>query len=100
MVQPPGVKPERRPSGPRLTSPLDLWRVWLEDGHTVEVAAHSASEREGWISFFALVEGTPVREITIASFPTGAVADWEGGWPFDGKLPTDDSAAKAWPREP
>jgi hypothetical protein len=74
--------------------------VFLEDGYTVEVAAHSASEREGWISFFVLVEGKPKYEITVASFPTGAVADWEGGFPFDGSLPTEESAAKEWPREP
>jgi hypothetical protein len=86
--------------GPRLTSPLDLWRVRLEDGYTVEIAAHAASERSGWISFFALVEGNANREITVASFPARAVADWEGGFPFDGKLATEESDAKEWPRSP
>lgn len=64
--------------------PLDLWKVWLESGHTVEIAAHGASEREGWITFKALVKGPPNREITVAAFPTLAVADWEGGAAFDG----------------
>jgi hypothetical protein len=75
-----------------LAMPLDLWRVWLESGHTVEIAAHGAAEREGWITFTALVKGRPRREITVAAFPTLAVADFEGGGPFDGVLPTRDTA--------
>jgi hypothetical protein len=80
-----------------LISPLDLWRVWLESGHTVEVAAHVASEAEGWITFKALVKGTPPREIVVAAFPTLAVADWDGGGPFDGSLPTRDTAQRESP---
>lgn len=79
-----------------LEMPLDLWRVWLESGHTVEIAAHGASEAEGWIVFKALVKGAPSREITVAAFPTLAVADWEGGVTFDGKLPTGESASREW----
>jgi hypothetical protein len=56
-----------------------------------------ASEREGWITFKAVVKDTPNREIAVAAFPTGAVADWEGGLSFDWKLPTPDAAAKEWP---
>ena len=81
-----------------LATPLDLWRVWLESGHTVEVAAHGASEAEGWITFTALVKGTPPREIVVAAFPTHAVADWEGGEVFDGRLPTRESARREWPQ--
>jgi hypothetical protein len=77
--------------------PLDLWRVWLESGHTVEIAAHGVSEREGWITFKALVKGTPNRQITVAAFPTLAVADWEGGAAFDGRLPTSEAVALEWP---
>ena len=80
-----------------LAMPLDLWRVWLESGHTVEIAAHGAAEREGWITFTALVKGTPPREITVAALPTLAVADWEGGGHFDGDLPTRDTAQREWP---
>jgi hypothetical protein len=76
--------------------PLDLWKVWLESGHTVEIAAHGASEREGWITFKALITGAPNYEITVAAFPTTAVADWEGGAPFDGHLPTAETAASEW----
>ena len=77
--------------------PLDLWKVWLESGHTVEIAAHGASEREGWVTFKVLVKGTPNREVAVAAFPTLAVADWEGGAAFDGSLPTPDSAGQDWP---
>lgn len=49
--------------GPHTVAPLDLPRVYLEDGYTVEVAADSGSEREGWIAFYALVEGDPKREV-------------------------------------
>lgn len=77
--------------------PLDLWTVWLESGHTVEIAAHGASEREGWITFKVLVKGTPNREVTVAAFPTLAVADWEGGTAFDGRLPTPETVALEWP---
>jgi hypothetical protein len=80
-----------------LAMPLHLWKVWLESGHTVEIAAHGASESEGWITFKALVKGTPNREITLAAFPTLAVADWEGGAAFDGRLPTPEAAAREWP---
>ena len=81
-----------------LAMPLDLWRVWLESGHTVEVAAHGASEAQGWIVFKALVEGTlSRREIVVAAFPTQAVADWDGGGRFDGKLPTTETAQREWP---
>jgi hypothetical protein len=85
--------------GPKLVSHLDLWRIFLESGEVVEVAAHAASEREGWISFFVLVEGNPNREVAVASFPTGAVADWEGGFAFDGNLPTEESSSQAWPQK-
>ena len=81
-----------------LAAPLDLWRVWLESGHTVEVAAHGASEADGWITFKALVKGDPPREIVVAAFPTLAVADWDGGGPFDGKLPTQETAQREWPQ--
>jgi hypothetical protein len=81
-----------------LATPLDLWRVWLESGHTVEIAAHGASEAAGWITYKALVKGTPPREIVVAAFPTVAVADWEGGEAFNGKLPTRESAEKQRPQ--
>ena len=81
---------------PELAMPLDLWRVWLESGHTVEVGAHGASEAEGWITFKVLIKGNPPHEITVAAFPTVAVADWEGGSSFDGTLPTSEMARRAW----
>jgi len=80
-----------------LAMPLDLWRVWLESGHTVEIAAHGASEAAGWITFNALVKGIPPREITVAAFPTLAVADWEGGRAFDGNLPTTETTQRESP---
>lgn len=76
-----------------LTSPLDLWRVSLRSGHVVEIAAHAASDHEGWLTFYALAKGTPNFEIAVAAFPTRAVADWEGGGALNGTLPTPEAVA-------
>jgi hypothetical protein len=71
----------------KLTSPLDHWYVQLASGETVDVAAHAAKERDDFLVFVALVEGTPNREVAIAAFPASAVAAWGGGTPSNGSFP-------------
>ena len=71
----------------KLTSPLDHWWVTLASGGTVDVAAHAAKQRDDFLVFVALVEGSPNREVAIAAFPASTVADWGGGAPCDGTFP-------------
>jgi hypothetical protein len=63
----------------KLTSPLDHWWVTLVGGEIVDVAAHGTKERDDFLVFTALIQGTPNREIAVAAFPASAVSDWGGG---------------------
>jgi hypothetical protein len=63
----------------QLASELGSWRVVLNGGSELTLAAHGYSKEEGDLVFVVLMEGNPCFEVEVARLRAADVATVEGG---------------------